>query len=222
MARFAAGLLKKALRGKRPGPLLAALSGGRTPAPLLKVLAESGTDWSRAHFFMADERLVPAGSPDSNFGQARRLFFSKIRIPEANLHRVKGSAPGRAAAAYEKEIVKTAGPAGAFDIIFLGLGGDGHTASVFPGSPALSENKKLVLPVSAPGKIKPRQRITLTLKALNSAATVVLMASDRSKKPVFARAAAGDATIPAGRLRPRGKLYLLFSEKTELKRTRTP
>ena len=213
MARFAVGLFKKALRGKNPGPLLTALSGGKTPVPFLKILSGLKIDWRRAHFFMADERLVPLSSRGSNFGQARRLLFSKIKIPPVNLHPVKVSRPASAAGAYGKELRKHAGASGGLDIVFLGLGEDGHTASLFPGSPALAERKKLVSPVRAPADVKPEARITLTLKVLNSAGTIVLMASGPSKKTAFIQTAACNKKMPAARLSPRGRLYLLFSKQ---------
>ena len=97
------------------------------------------------------------------------------------------------------------------DLVFLGLGEDGHTASLFPGSPALDEMDKFVCAAAAPCGIKPAKRVTLTLKALNRAGALVLMAAGPAKKEVFDRAARGDRTIPAGRLRPNGNLTLLYS-----------
>lgn len=212
LARFAAGLLIKALREKK-GPLLVALPGGRTPLPLFEALAAARADWSRVHFFMTDERLVPAGSPASNFGQAKKLLFSKTAIPPRNLHAVKPGSPRRAAAAYGREIRALAGRAAGPDLVFLGLGEDGHIASIFPGSAALRAAAGPVLPARAPAGVKPASRITLSLAALNAARTVALMAIGRAKRPVFARSADGDAALPAGRLSPRGVLYLLYSDE---------
>jgi len=209
MAAFAAGLYRKALLKKR-GPLLAAVSGGRTPERLFNKLAKLELPWERAVFFMADERLVPLSSLHSNFGAARKALFSRIAIPKANLRPVR-IRPG-AAAAYEKELVKAAGPTGGLDLVFLGLGADGHTASIFPDTPAPAAGR-LVSPAKAPPGVKPALRVTLTLKALNAADTLVLLATGPDKKEMFRRAARGDKRIPAGLLRPRGKLYLLFSEK---------
>lgn len=201
MARYAAGLFAGAVLAKR-GVFTAALSGGRTPARLFRELARLELPWDRVVFIMADERLVPLSSPDSNFGTARRALFSRIKAPAANLR------PFRTAAAYRREL----GPAGGPDFVFLGLGEDGHTASVFPGSPALLSARR-ALAVTAPPGVKPRRRLTLTLKALNKARTAVLLAAGPAKKEVFARAAARDRGIPAGRLAPRGNLHLLFSER---------
>jgi len=213
MAAYAARLFARRLRAKKEGPFLAALSGGRTPAALFGALARLELDWSRVHFFMADERLVPQSSPSSNYGQARALLFSRIRIPAANLHPPRLKRPAQAAAAYEKEIKELAGPAGALDLVFLGLGEDGHTASLFPGAPELCERKKLVVPAKAPPGVKPAARLTLTFKALNAAGAAVLLAAGPAKKSLFARTVAGDKALPAARVRPAGGLYLLFSEK---------
>lgn len=206
MAAFTAGLLRRALRLKSGAPVIVALPGGRTPLALLKVLAASALPWERIHFFMSDERLASAGSRHSNFEQARRRLFSKIRIPAGNLH------PAAGAAAYEKELRRIAGPAGIIDLVILGLGTDGHTASLFPGSPALAGTKRLVSRSLAPAAAGPRRRITLTASAINRAATVVLMAAGAEKKEVFGAAVRSCRGIPAGQLKPRGDYFLLFSE----------
>jgi len=207
MAAYAAGLFAKVLRAKKHGPLLAALPGGKTPARLFRKLVSMDLPWERSVFFMSDERLVPLSSRQSNFGAARRLLFSKIGVPRANLRPV--IPPG--AAAYEKELLEATGGSGRLDLVFLGLGEDGHTASLFPGSPAL-QSARLVSGAEAPRGATPRRRVTLTLKALAKAGTIILLASGPAKKEIFARAAAGDKKIPAGRLKPRGDLYLLYSE----------
>lgn len=205
MANFAAGLFKKTLLHKSGG-FTAALPGGATPARLFKELAALPLPWKKAVFFMSDERLVPPSCPDSNFGAARQAFFSKITIPPANLRHARTSA------ALEREILKETGASGRLDFVLLGLGADGHTASIFPNSPA-EKSEKLALAVTAPRGVKPAHRLTLTFRALNRARLVVLMAGGPAKKSVFELAARGDKTIPAGRLRPAGKFYLLFSEE---------
>jgi len=205
MASFAAGLFKRTLLHKSGG-FTAALPGGATPARLFKELASLPLPWEQVVFFMSDERLVPASSPASNFGAARKALFSKIKVPSANLR------PARTPAALEKEILKETKSSGRLDFVLLGLGADGHTASVFPGSPA-EKSEKLALAVTAPRGVKPARRLTLTFRALNRARLVVLMAAGPAKKSVFKLAARGERTIPAGRLRPAGKFYLLFSEE---------
>jgi len=206
LAAWAAALFERTLRAKRGRPLLTALPGGRTPLPLFDRLAAMTLPWENAVFFMSDERVVPFSSPKSNFGSARRGFFSRTGIPRANLR------PALSAAALEKALLKDTGGTGRLDLVFLGLGEDGHTASLFPGARA-PRGGSLAAAAEAPPGITPRKRITLTLEALNRAGTVVLMAAGPAKKEIFRRAAAGDKELPAGRLRPRGELYLLFSEK---------
>ncbi len=213
MAACAAGLFRRALRLSRAPAFTVALPGGKTPLELFKALAAAALPWDRVHFFMSDERLVPRAAAGSNFGQARRRLFSKINIPAGNLHPVRNSSPAAAAAAYEKELRTTAGPAGVIDIVILGLGEDGHTASLFAGSPAPGTGNKLAGPSLAPAGAAPRRRVTLTPEAINRAALVVLMAAGPAKKNIFKAAAKGNKSIPAGALRPRGGYYLLFSEK---------
>ena len=210
MAACAAGLFKKALLGKR-GRFTAALSGGRTPAALFKKLSALPLPWDRVVFFMADERLVPPSSPESNFGAASARLFSKIDIPRRNLHPVEPG-PGTAAA-YGRELLKETGGSGRLDFILLGLGEDGHTASLFSGSPALKGDPRPVSAVLAPRGVKVRRRVTLTLNAINKASTVVLLAAGPAKKDIFKRALLRDKKIPAGLLDPGGEIHFLFSEK---------
>lgn len=205
MAGYAAGLFEKAL-ARKTGKFTVALSGGRTPALLFKKLAAMPLPWDRVIFFLADERLVPVSSRDSNFGTARRALFSKIKIPAANLRPVK------TAASYERELLSETAPSNRLDFVFLGLGADGHTASIFPGS-AAEKSEKLALAITAPRGVKPEHRLTLTPKALSRARTVVMMAAGPAKKKVFELAVRGDKKIPAGRLTPRGEFHLLFAEK---------
>jgi len=202
MALYAAKLFGKALLSRR-GTFTAALSGGRTPVRLFRELARMELPWKRVSFLMADERVVPVSSKYSNFGAARRALFSRIAIPANNLRR-----PGTAAA-YAKEL----GRRGAPDFVFLGLGGDGHTASIFPGSPALASGRP-AMAVNAPAGVRPARRLTLTLKTLNKARTLVLLAAGPRKKAIFDRAARRDGSLPAGRLSPRGRLYLLYSARS--------
>lgn len=210
MAAYAAGIFAKALAAKERAGFLAALPGGRTPAPLFKKLSRLPLPWHRVSFFMADERRVPLSSPESNFGAARARLFSRIKIPRANLHPVKPG-PG-AAAAYGRELLKETGGSGRLDLVVLGLGADGHIASLFPGGAQPRAGKSPVLAALAPRGAKTRRRVTLALKTINKASTVILMAAGPAKKSVFERARQRDKKIPAGSLAPRGELYLLFSE----------
>ena len=211
MAACAAGIFARSLAAKKRGKFIAAVSGGRSPELLFKKLSALPLPWSRVFFFMADERLVAPSSPESNFGKARAMLFSKINIPRPNLHPVH---PGRgAAAAYGRELLEETGGSGQLDFVLLGLGEDGHTASLFPGSAALKEKKSPVCAALAPRGAKVRRRVTFTLNTINRAAAVVLIAAGPAKKKMFERALLRDRTIPAGLLDPLGDLHLLFSEK---------
>jgi len=210
MAAYAVGVFRRAVAAKKHAGFIAALPGGRTPAPIFKELSRLPLPWDRMVFFMTDERLVPPSSPESNFGSARARLFSKIRIPRANLHPVK--AVPEAAAAYGRELLRETGGTGRLDLVLLGLGEDGHTASLFPGAPQARAAAGPVCAVLAPRGTKTRRRVTLALKTINSASTVILLAAGPGKKLSFERAARRDKKIPAGRLDPRGKLYLLFSD----------
>jgi len=209
MADFAAGLFKKALL-RKTGKFTAALSGGRTPARFFKKLAALDLPWNRVIFFMADERRAPLSSPESNYAAARAQLFSKIKIPRANLRPLK---PGCSAAAYSREFLKETGGSGRLDFILLGLGEDGHTASLFPGSRALKTNKNIFCPVLAPDTYTTRRRVTLSLKAINASSNIVLLASGPRKKKIFEKALLRDKNIPAGFIKPRGEIHFLFSGK---------
>lgn len=173
-----------------------ALSGGSTPKPVYEALANERLAWDRIHWFFGDERFVPPGDPQSNYRMAQEAML--FRAPPANVHPVPtvGVTLEDAAALYE-----TALPP-AFDLVLLGLGSDGHTASLFPGSPALEERVRRVAAV--PEKQPPR--ITLTYPALENAAHVAFLVSGAQKAGVLARVRAGDRSLPAARLRPRGEL----------------
>src|SRR5574340_1716403 len=137
---------------KRKGLFTVVLSGGSTPEVFFRVLAaefRDNVDWDRVHFFWGDERCVPPDDPQSNFHGADKTLLSKINIPPDNIHRIKGELdPNEAARVYEEELLEFSGAKGAevpsLDLVFLGIGTDGHTLSLFPGSKALSERERLV------------------------------------------------------------------------------
>lgn len=168
------------------------LSGGSTPLALYRRLAERANDptvpWGAVEWFWGDERPVPPDHPESNFGAAWEALLSKLPIPNARLHRIEGElAPEPAAVRYEAEIrrVFALGPAERprFDLVLLGLGTDGHTASLFPGSPALAETERLVV-ANRVEKLD-SHRITLTYPALNAARTVLFLVAGAEKEEVL-------------------------------------
>ncbi len=201
-------------------------SGGSTPQRLYEKLAEpaiaSRFPWQRAHWFWGDERFVPHDLPDSNYGMAWGALFSRVEIPKANIHAIPtgGSSPEKAAASYEttlKEFYGSATLAAArplFDVTLLGIGEDGHTASLFPGHPALEERDHWVVAVAG---TKPDARITLTYPALDSSRDVCFLATGSRKRAVVARAQSGDSTIPAARVRPVGRLHWFTDRAAALK-----
>ena len=170
-----------------------ALSGGATPRLLFATLAarvEAGAPgatavaWDQVHVFWGDERAVPPGHPDSNYGAARALLLARLPIPDGNVHRIQAEMePSEAAAAYEETLRRhfglQPGERPVFDLVFLGLGPDMHTASLFPGSPALDERERLVVApwVETLGAF----RITLTPIVLNHAREVMFMVAGQEK-----------------------------------------
>jgi len=204
--RFAA-LAQQAIATR--GAFHAALSGGRTPAALYRVLsapdspARGALDWNRTFLYFSDERAVAPDCPDSNYGLAARELISKISIPAANVHRMEAERPDadQAAREYEALLRKNlpAGPGGfpCFDLIYLGMGPDGHTASLFPGSAGLQETARGVIAqpvVLANGT--PAQRMTFTFPLLNAARMVIFLVTGADKKDRLREVLEGTHTPP--------------------------
>jgi 6-phosphogluconolactonase len=197
-----------------PGPVRVALSGGSTPKAMFQLLATEPyagrMQWDRLHLFWGDERFVAPDHPDSNYGMTRSALLSKVPIPAENIHPMPtDGAPDDAARRYESLLQSVYGrPAlqpdkPLFDITFLGLGEDGHTASLIPGEPVLLEHERWVAAV-AHGR--PEARITLTYSAIDSSACVAFLVSGSGKRDILARARSGDAALPAAHVKPVGKL----------------
>ena len=198
------------------GDFTVCLSGGSTPRRLYERLATpaiaSRFPWSRTHWFWGDERFVPHDDPDSNYRMARDAFLSRVPVPDDHIYAIptEGLSPEQAAAAYETTLKRFYG-AGTlspnrplFDVTLLGIGEDGHTASLFPGQPALQETRRWAVAVVG---AKSEPRITLTYPALNSSRDVAFLVTGLGKREVVARALAGDRTIPAAMVRPVGHLH---------------
>jgi 6-phosphogluconolactonase len=193
------------------------LSGGTTPQRLYETLAGptylDRFPWSRTHWFWGDERFVPADDPRSNYHMAYEALLSRAPIPAANIHRIQteGISPEDAAAAYEHELKSFYGreqldPARPlFDINLLGLGLNGHTASLFPGTKVLHERQRWVAAVVG---VAPETRITLTYPALESSRHVAFLVSGEEKRAIFGQLRRGDVTLPASHICPVGSLYL--------------
>jgi 6-phosphogluconolactonase len=189
-----------------------ALSGGLTPKALYSLLASAEyrekIDWPWVHLFWGDERCVPPDHPESNFRMTREALLARVHLPAENIHRMTGEIePGQAAAAYEAELQKFFGLAGGdvprFDLIFLGLGEDGHTASLFPGSTALEEKDRLV--ATAYVDRLQAHRLTLTLPVINAAAQVTFLVAGQNKVGIVKELLGSDgstANYPAAKINP--------------------
>jgi len=166
-----------------------ALSGGHTPRPVYEALAEAplaGTvDWGRVDVYFADERGVPPDHPDSNYRMAAGAFLDRVPLVRARVHRMPAERPDRDAAAREYERLLP----DALDVLLLGMGPDGHTASLFPGSPALDERERRVVPAVAP--YPPAPRLTVTPPVIASARRVAVLVTGSGKASMVARALAG-------------------------------
>jgi 6-phosphogluconolactonase len=210
--RAAADVLLETVRVDAAGAgcVSIAISGGSTPRGMHRLLAQnpyaSDIAWDRLHLFWADERLVPYEHPDSNFGAARTDFIEKLAIRPAGVHPVPVAGdPGDLARRYEEELRahfrmrRLAEPI--FDLIILGVGADGHTASLFPGSPALEE--RLRWTAALKGGQPEVWRVTLTYAVLNLSRRVVFLACGASKAAVVRRVlTASPPGLPAQRVRP--------------------
>lgn len=176
------------------GPRTVALAGGRTPQAVYARLARANYDWSSVDVFFGDERCVPPDHPASNFRMADESLLSKV---PARVHRMRGETCD--AAGYEAELRAVFGTGvPRFDLVFLGMGADGHTASLFPGDRALEETDRLVVKVARPD----HPRLTLTIPVLSAAELAVFLVSGPDKRKVLGRVLAGE-DLPATRVAAR-------------------
>jgi len=190
-------LARAAIRER--GRFAIVLSGGRTPRALYRLLATThrdDVDWARVHFFWGDERWVPSTDPLSNFRMASEALIDHIPCSRTHVHPipVDADSPDAAAREYEHRLRgfwgdKGPGP----DLLLLGMGSDGHTASLFPDSPALDERSRWVVATQAPAE--PRQRVTLTIPGINRAMNIFVLVSGGDKQSAFAEAISGRADL---------------------------
>ena len=214
LARGGADWIAELARGSA-GRFVVALSGGSTPKSLYQHFAEEpirgSFPWERTHWVLGDERFVPSSDPASNFGMICAAFLSRVPAPKQNVHPVpfQGLTLDQAAEQYEDTLQSLYGaanldPARAlFDLCLLGLGDDGHTASLIPGQPVLEERKRWVAGV---GHGRPEPRITLTYPVLESSRIVVFLVSGEGKRQILDEVLSGGSTVPAARLRPAGEV----------------
>lgn len=201
----------------KAGRFTIALSGGSTPKRLYQLLAASplreAMPWDRVHLFLGDDRFVPWDDPNSNFGMAREAMIAHVPIPPANVHAIAFEGTLADAARKYEATLKSFYGSGTFDparplfdVVLLGMGPDGHTASLFPGKPALDEMSRWVTEVPVPGLNPMVPRVTLTYPALHSARSTAFVAAGADKTAMMRRVLAGDRELPSARISPVGEL----------------
>jgi len=202
------------------GPFRVSLSGGSTPKTLYGLLASDEFrdrfPWQRVSWYWGDERFVPYDHPESNFRMAREAMLAKAPVPRENIHPIPtDGTPEDAARRYERTLQQTYGATTLdphrplFDVTLLGLGPDGHTASLFPGEATLDERKRWVAAVSHG---RPEVRITMTYPVLESSRRVAFLVAGEEKTAIFAAIRKGGSRVPAARIRPVGEL-LWFADQ---------
>ena len=196
------------MRSREEGRFTIALSGGSTPRRLYQVIAappyKEQIAWSEWQVFWGDERCVPPDHRDSNYRMVREALLDHVPIPADQIHRIRGEAePEQAAQEYEQELYRVFGTVSpAFHLVLLGIGEDGHTASLFPGTPALEEERRMVAANWVPQL--QAHRITFTLPLINAAQDVVFIAAGESKAEIVRQVltpAPGGRPVPAALVR---------------------
>jgi 6-phosphogluconolactonase len=211
VARRAAERIAASLRAAvaARGAFAIAVSGGKTPWAMLRALGEiADLPWAQAHFFQVDERVAPPGDPDRNLTHLRESLLARAPLPPANLHAMPVEARDldAAAAEYARELARVCGTPAVLDLVHLGLGPDGHTASLVPNDPVLDVRDR---DVATTGPYQERRRMTLTYPALDRAREILWLATGADKAPMLARLRDGDRAIPAGRVRSDRALALV-------------
>jgi len=188
-----------------------AVSGGRTPSQMLRALADEDVPWALVHVFQVDERVAPAGDPDRNLGELRESLLSRAPLAPDQIHAmpVESADLEAGAAEYAAELRKLAGDPPEVDLVHLGLGADGHTASLVPGDPVLDVTARDVAVTG--GEYQGRRRMTLTYPLLARAREILWLVTGAEKAPALARLRAGDPSLPGGRVR-RDRAWLVADQ----------
>ena len=194
------------------------LAGGTTPRRAYEILAQKHADlpWARVHVFWGDERCVPPDHPDSNYAMAKRALLDHVGVDPAHVHRIPGELGAEAAAeAYQRELDAFHAEHQAFDVVLLGMGDDGHTASLFPGHPAVQETVRRAVPVETQAKA-PRWRVSLTLPELAASSEVLFLVTGTAKhtvlRSIVANPDAAASRYPAAAVRPAEPAIWLVDE----------
>jgi 6-phosphogluconolactonase len=203
VAHAAAALIAREARAAvtSRGRFVLAVSGGRTPRPMLRALAREDVPWPTVEIFQVDERVAPAGDPDRNLTQLQENLLALAPIAASQMHSMPVEAGDltNAVLRYASVLRAVAGSPPVLDFIHLGLGGDGHTASLVPGDPVLDVSDA---DVGLAGPYQGHRRMTLTYPILNRARQLLWVVSGAEKAQMLLRLYEGDATIPAGRVAP--------------------
>lgn len=209
---------------KEKGRFAVALSGGKSPMEFYRKLThlKGESFWQKTHVFIVDERAVPFDSPESNFRMIHYGLLKYLDIPQDNVHPIitAGRNLANAALQYENDLIvffkTSSGGFPEFDLMILGIGEDGHTASLFPGTSALDEKKRLALEVSH--KMAKNKRITMTLPVINGAANLFFVIRGRNKSKIVKEVLDGSTSLPAAMIRPgHGNLYFLLETSAATK-----
>jgi 6-phosphogluconolactonase len=209
VARRGAAIVAAAARGAvaARGRFTLAVSGGRTPWMMLRALVDEDVPWESVHLLQVDERVAPAGHDDRNLTHLRESLVERVPLPEEQLYAMPvDSADLEAAAAeYARTLERLAGSPPVLDVVHLGLGPDGHTASLVPGAPVLTVSDA---DVALTGEYQGRRRMTLTYPVLDRARRVLWLVTGAEKAGMLHRLRSGDRSIPAGRVSDERALVL--------------
>lgn len=222
-ATFVLEVGKEAVRAN--GRFFIALSGGTTPETLYRALTSPAFadrfDWSRATFFFSDERCVPPDDPRSNYALADKTLFTSLKITPSQVYRMAGESrdPQRAAHEYEQQLrlaTKTSPSAQpSLDLILLGLGEDGHTASLFPGSPALRDHQRVIAVTQSPKD--PPNRLTMTLGVINRASVILFLVAGAGKagivRAILDPKTEAERQLPASLVQPEKGRLIWFLDR---------
>jgi len=214
------------------GAFYVALAGGTTPLSCYRLLSSplisSRVDWEKTQVFFGDERCVPEGHPDRNDDAAAAALLNHVSLPGKNIHRIPATERD-GAERYESEIrgafsiFSPSSDKGVprFDLVFLGMGPDGHTASLFPGRASVDETQRLVLRVDDAPK-PPVSRVTFTLPLVNAARHVALLVTGKEKAAALSRVLLEDAALPAARVRPTAGTLTILADAAAVSVSRNP
>jgi 6-phosphogluconolactonase len=204
-AKFIAAEAKAAVAAR--GSFVMAVSGGRTPWVMLRDLAQEDMPWNAVHVVQVDERVAPAGDPDRNLTHLRESLLSHAPLRTERIHAMPVESPDLAAAVgqYEQTLRSISGTPPILDLVHLGMGPDGHTASLVPGDPVLDVEDA---DVAVTGIYQGRRRMTLTYPIINRARRILWLVTGGEKVGMLARLKAGDSSIPSGRVRADHALVL--------------